>query len=155
ISCFTAIVRVGATPVLAEIDDSFSIAPGEIKRLANKNTKCVCVLHYQGVAADMDALLSEARDAGIKVLEDCAQSASASYHGKKIGSMGDIGCFSFQHNKVMTSGEGGAVTTNDPVLYERCVRMHDIGQVRPYHAAIVAPTQSAFSGSQYRMIRPD
>src|SRR5436190_7926245 len=59
ISCFTAIVRVGALPVLAEIDDTFCLAPGEIKRLANKNTKAVLIVHYQGVAADLDKIIAE------------------------------------------------------------------------------------------------
>jgi len=151
ISCFTAIVRMGALPVLAEIDDSFCLAPGEIKRLANKNTKAVLIVHYQGVSADMNQLLPEARAAGIKVLEDCAEAVGATYHGKPVGTMGDIGTFSFQFHKFMTCGEGGMVITNDPILYERSVRMHDIGQVRPFHTQFIQPQVPAFSGSQFRM----
>src|SRR5436190_9063977 len=151
ISCFTAIVRVGALPVLAEIDDTFCIAPGEITRLKTANTKAVIVVHYQGVAADLDALSREASDAGIKLLEDCAEALGATYHDKPVGSMGEIAIFSFQHNKFATSGEGGMVVTNDPLLYERAVRMHDIGQMRPYHQEIAKPQSPTFSGSQFRM----
>jgi len=151
ISCFTAIVRLGALPVLAEMDETFCIAPGEIKRLANKNTKAVLVVHYQGVAADMDKLIPEARAAGIKVLEDCAEAIGASYKGKPVGTMGDIASFSFQYAKIMTSGEGGMVMTNDPILYERSVRMHDIGQVRGFHTQFIKPQVPAFAGSQFRM----
>jgi len=151
ISCFTSVVRVGALPVLAEIDDTFCIAPGEITRLKSANTKAVIVVHYQGVAADLDALCREAADAGIKLLEDCAESLGASYHGKPLGSIGDISIFSFQHNKFATSGEGGAVATSDPLLYERAVRMSDLGQVRPYHQEIARPQTEAFAGDQFRM----
>src|SRR5206468_11547528 len=73
ISCFTAVVRVGAMPVLAEIDDTFCLAAGEITRLANERTKAVLLVHYQGVAADMDKIPAEAHSHGIKVLEDCAE----------------------------------------------------------------------------------
>jgi len=151
ISCFTAIVRVGALPVLAEIDDTFCIARGEITRLKTAHTKAVVVVHYQGVAADLDAVGEEAQSAGIKLLEDCAESLGVTYHNKPVGSIGDIAIFSFQHNKFATSGEGGMVVTNDPLLYERAVRMHDIGQMRPYHANLAQPQVPSFSGSQFRM----
>jgi 8-amino-3,8-dideoxy-alpha-D-manno-octulosonate transaminase len=151
ISCFTAIVRVGALPVLAEIDNTFCLAQGEITRLKNANTKAVIIVHYQGVAADLDPLLREAKDAGLKVLEDCAESLGATYRDRPVGSFGDIAIFSFQHNKFATSGEGGMVVTSDPLLYERAVRMHDIGQMRPFHQQISQPAAPAFSGSQFRM----
>ncbi len=151
ISCFTAVVRMGALPVLAEIDETFCLAPGEIARLKTSRTKAVMVVHYQGVAADMDAILAEARKAGIRVIEDCAESPGVIYRGRRVGSMGDIGTYSFQYQKTMTSGEGGMVVMNDPVLYERAVRMHDIGQMRVYHSQIVPPQVPSFSGSQFRM----
>jgi 8-amino-3,8-dideoxy-alpha-D-manno-octulosonate transaminase len=151
ISCWTAIVRVGARPVLAEINDTFNIAPGEISRLKNKNTKAVLVMHYQGVAAEMDKLLPEAERAGIKVLEDVAQSCGGTFNGKYLGTFGQIGCFSFQYNKFITCGEGGMVVTDDAELYERAVRMHDLGQVRPYHATIAEPHIPMFAGGQYRL----
>lgn len=151
ISCWTAIVRVGARPVLAEINDTFNIAPGEITRLKTKNTKAVLIMHYQGVAAEMDQLIPEGRKAGIKILEDVAQSCGAMFKGQYLGTFGDIGTFSFQYNKYITCGEGGMVVTNDPKLYERAVRMHDIGQVRPHHAEIITPTEPMFAGDQFRM----
>jgi dTDP-4-amino-4,6-dideoxygalactose transaminase len=151
ISCYTAIVRVGALPVLAEINDTMCLAPGEIKRLKTPRTKAALVIHYQGVAAEMDELLAEAKEAGITLIEDACESMNATYKGKQTGSMGPINCFSFQNNKFMTAGEGGCVVTNDPKLYERAVRFHDIGQVRAYHANIVKPTQEAFPGDQFRI----
>jgi 8-amino-3,8-dideoxy-alpha-D-manno-octulosonate transaminase len=151
ISCFTAIVRVGALPVLAEIDDTFCLAPGEITRLRTDRTKAVLLVHYQGVAADLDRILAEAHSNGVRVLEDCAEAVGATYKGKSVGTYGDIAIFSFQYHKFMTSGEGGMVAVNDPTLYERAVRFHDIGQMRAYHANIKKPTVPAFVGDQFRM----
>jgi 8-amino-3,8-dideoxy-alpha-D-manno-octulosonate transaminase len=151
VSCFTAVVRVGARPVLAEIDDTFCLAPGEIARLAGRRTKAVIVVHFQGIAADMEPLLREAEAAGIALLEDCAESPGAYYRGRHVGAMGPIGTFSFQYQKSITSGEGGMVATDDPLLYERAVRMHDLGMVRPYHTQFIEPQAPAFCGGQYRM----
>ena len=151
ISCWTAIVRVGARPVLAEINDTFNLEPGEITRLKTPRTKAVLIMHYQGVASEMDKLVPEARAAGIKILEDVAQSCGATFKGQYLGTFGDIGTFSFQYNKYITCGEGGMVVTNDPKLYERAIRMHDIGQVRPFHNQFITPTEPMFAGDQFRM----
>lgn len=151
VSCFTAVVRVGGTPVLAEVDDTLCLARGEITRLRTPRTKAVLVVHFQGVAADLDGLLAEARASGIALLEDCAESPGACYRGRRVGSLGDIAIFSFQQQKTITSGEGGLVVTNDPRLYERAVRMHDLGQFRDFHAKQNTAGEAAFCGSQFRM----
>ena len=151
ISCFTSVVRVGALPVMAEIDETLCLAPVEIERKVTPRTKAVMVVHYQGVAADMNPILDVAKRAGIAVLEDCAEAPGASYFGKQVGSMGQIGIFSFQHQKCMTSGEGGLVVTSDDSLYERAVRMHDLGNYRPFHTNRKAAAGSPFCGGQYRM----
>lgn len=151
VSCFTAVVRVGGKPVLAEVDQSLCLAPGEITRLRTPKTKAALVVHFQGVAADLDKLLAEARAGGIALLEDCAESPGAFYRGRRVGSMGDIAIFSFQQQKTITSGEGGLVVTNDPRLYERAVRMHDLGQFRDFHVRQIAANEPAFCGSQFRM----
>lgn len=153
ISCFSAIVRLGARPVLAEIDASFCLAPGEITRLRTERTRAVLSVHYQGAAADMGPLLAEADAAGIAFLEDCAQTPAATYRGRPVGSMGRIATFSFQYNKMLTSGEGGMVLTDDPLLYERAARMSDLGQVRPFHLAELGgeAREPAFCGGNYRL----
>jgi dTDP-4-amino-4,6-dideoxygalactose transaminase len=153
ISCWTSIVRVGAKPVLAEVDANLTLAPGEITRLKTPRTKAAALIHFQGVAADIEKLVEEAKSAGIKLIEDCAQAAGASYKGRYVGSFGDIACYSLQYNKVITSGEGGLVMCNDPVLYERCVRMHDLGQVRPFHSHVLGgkTTVPMFAGDQFRI----
>jgi len=83
-------------------------------------------VHLQGTPADMDPILAIARKHGLKVLEDSSQSVGATYKGRPLGSMGDIGIYSLQQSKTITAGEGGAVVTSDPYLFERAFRFHDV-----------------------------
>lgn len=151
ISCFTAVVRCGARPVLAEVDASLCLDPAEIARLTTPRTRAVMVIHYQGAAADLDPIVLAAHRRGLFVIEDCAEAPGASYRGRRVGTWGDAAIFSFQHNKPMTAGEGGLVATRDLRLYERAVRLHDLGQYRAPHAAITPAREPAFAGGQYRM----
>lgn len=151
ISCFTAIVRCGARPVLAEIDDSLCLAPGEIRRLQTPRTKAAMVIHFQGVPAQLDVLAEEARECGVDLIEDCAQSPGAIYQGRRVGTWGTVGTFSFQHQKTITSGEGGALVTKDAALFERAVRMQDLGLYRPVFETRRKPETETFCGGQYRM----
>ena len=151
ISCFTAVVRCGARPVLAEVDASLCLDPDEIERLRTPRTRAVLIVHYQGAAADLDRIVFAAHRHGLFVIEDCAEAPGATHRGRALGSIGDVAIYSFQHNKPMTAGEGGLVATRDQRLYERAVRLHDLGQYRPYHAALLPPREKAFSGGQYRM----
>jgi dTDP-4-amino-4,6-dideoxygalactose transaminase len=150
-SCFTAIVRVGARPVLTEVDRSLCFEPAEIRRKATSRTKAVLVVHFQGVPANMDMIMAEANRAGLPVIEDCAESIGALYHGRRVGSIGRIGTYSLQHWKTISCGEGGAVVTSDPELFERAVRMHDIGMYRPAFHDRLKPSGKSFCGSQFRM----
>ena len=122
-----AVLAHHALCVFAECDDSFGLDPADVARKITPRTRAIMPVHLGGVACRMDELLAVARARGVRVLEDCAQSAGASYMGKKIGSFGDAGAFSLQTQKVITAGEGGIVTTSDPVVYERCFRYHDHG----------------------------
>jgi len=116
-SCYSAIVLAGGLPVFAEIDESFNIDPNNIESKITPQTKAIIVVHLQGNPADMDPILALARNHKVRVLEDCAQSVGGSYKGKALGSMGDIAIYSLQLNKTITSGEGGAVVTSDPILF--------------------------------------
>lgn len=151
VACFTSIVRLGARPVLAEVDETFCLAPGEIRRLCTPRTRAAMVIHYQGAAAEMDALVQESEETGVPLLEDCAQSFGVSYKGKRVGTFGAMGIYSFQHNKVISSGEGGMVVTSDARLYERAIRLHDLGMVRPFFGQFIEPQEPHFAGGQYRM----
>jgi dTDP-4-amino-4,6-dideoxygalactose transaminase len=151
LSCVTAVVRLGARPILAEIDASLCLDPAEIERLTTSRTRAILVVHYQGVAADLVPVIKAAHRRGLYVIEDCAEAPGTTYQGRPVGAWGDVAIYSFQHNKPMTAGEGGLLVTRDLRTYERAVRMHDLGQYRPYHAAITPPQEPAFAGAQYRM----
>ncbi|MGB8536934.1 MAG: DegT/DnrJ/EryC1/StrS family aminotransferase [Acidobacteriaceae bacterium] len=130
-SCYNAIVMTGALPVFAETNESFTMDPEDLEKKITPQTKAVMPVHVFGSPADMDKILPLAREHNLKVLEDSAEACGCLYKGQRTGSMGDISIFSFQVQKMITSGEGGAVVTNDPHLYERAIRFHDLGQVRP------------------------
>ncbi len=151
-SCYTAIIMTGALPVFAEVDESFTMDPDDLARKITPQTKVVMPVHLMGSPADLGRIMPLARKHGLKVLEDVAQSAGAQYKGKRLGSIGDVGIFSFQFHKLMTAGEGGAMVTSDPQVYERAVRFHDLGQLRKFHENILGkPHMPYFVGVNYRM----
>jgi 8-amino-3,8-dideoxy-alpha-D-manno-octulosonate transaminase len=151
-SCYAAIVLAGALPVFAEVDESFNLDPEDFERKITPRTKAVMAVHLQGAACDMDRILSVARRHSVKVLEDCAQSVGGSYKGRALGSMGDIGIYSLQLNKTITAGEGGAVATSDPALFERAARFHDVGGLRVPHEKMLGGSKlSPFAGVNFRM----
>lgn len=151
-SCYAAIVLAGALPVFAEIDESFNIDPSDIEHRITPNTKAIIAVHLQGNPCDLDQVLAVARKHNLRVIEDCAQSVGASYKGRRLGSMGDVGIYSLQLNKTITAGEGGAVVTSDPVLFERAARFHDVGMVRPLHVNLIGEQRlNPFVGTNFRM----
>lgn len=151
-SCFNAVVMAGALPVLAEIDTSFNLDPADVEKRITPRTKVIMAVHLQGNPARMEELLTIARRHGLKVLEDVSQAVGASYRGKPLGSMGDIAIASLQVNKTISAGEGGAVYTNDPLLFERAVRFHDVGTMRaPHEKAVGGAKGPSFIGVNYRM----
>jgi 8-amino-3,8-dideoxy-alpha-D-manno-octulosonate transaminase len=151
LSCVTSIVRSGARPVLAEIDASLCLDPEEIGRLTTPRTKAVLVVHFQGIAADMEKIERACHRRGLFIIEDCAESPGTEFLGRPVGTWSDVAVYSFQHNKAMTAGEGGLLATRDKRIYERAVRNHDLGQFRPHHAAITPPAETCFSGGNFRM----
>jgi 8-amino-3,8-dideoxy-alpha-D-manno-octulosonate transaminase len=145
-SCYNTIIQAGALPVFAEIDESFNLDPGGIEPLITPQTKVIMAVHLQGNPADLDPILQIARRHGLKVLEDASQSVGATYKGRPLGSIGDIGIYSLQQSKTITAGEGGAVVTGDAYLYERACRFHDFTVRRDF------PTKLHFlPGLNYRM----
>jgi 8-amino-3,8-dideoxy-alpha-D-manno-octulosonate transaminase len=84
-------------------------------------------VHMRGALCDMDAVMKIAAGHGLKVIEDAAQACGGSYGGRPAGSIGDAGCFSFQYHKIITAGEGGAMSTNNGELFERAQSLHDCG----------------------------
>ena len=125
------IVQVGARPVFADVDrKTFNIDPKEIEKAITLKTKAIMPVHYAGQACDMAAIMKIAKKYRLFVIEDAAHAIGAEYKGKKIGTFGDVTCFSFYATKNMTTGEGGAVTTNNRALAEkiRILRLHGISK---------------------------
>jgi 8-amino-3,8-dideoxy-alpha-D-manno-octulosonate transaminase len=130
VAVIAAVVNLGAIPVLADIDETFGLNPADVERHITPRTAGIIVVHMSGAPANVPALLDVAHKRGLFLLEDCAQCAGGSIGGKKVGSFGDMGIFSFQMNKNMSSGEGGCVVTNNMRLYQRAVACHDNGYAR-------------------------
>jgi dTDP-4-amino-4,6-dideoxygalactose transaminase len=116
----TVIVHVGATPVLADVRDSdANIDPEQIERAITPRTKAIVPVHFAGEPCDMDAILDIARRHDLKVLEDAAHAVGSAYRGRPVGSIGDATAFSFYATKNMTTGEGGALATDDQELSDQ------------------------------------
>ena len=130
VSVAAAVVNRGAIPVLVDIDDTFTIDPKSLEERISDKTTGIIVVHMSGAPADIEAILEVAKRRNLFVLEDCAQCIGGSVKGKRVGRFGDMGIFSFQMNKNMTSGEGGAVVTNNRRLYDRAFACHDLGYAR-------------------------
>ncbi|MGL1902746.1 MAG: dTDP-4-amino-4,6-dideoxygalactose transaminase [Fibrobacterales bacterium] len=120
VSTALAFVRQGATiRFIDSCSDQPGLDPLQIEPLINKNTKAIVVVHYAGVACDMDKIMNIANDHNLFVVEDAAQAIDSYYNGKALGSIGHLGCFSFHETKNIISGEGGMLTINDPQFAER------------------------------------
>ena len=123
-----AVNYCGGTPILVDVDpDTFNISPKSIIKKITKNTKAIIPVHYGGQSCDMDEIISIAKKHNLFIIEDCAHSLGSTFKNKKCGSMGTAGCFSFYPTKVITTGEGGMVTTNDNAIYKRVTLLRSQG----------------------------
>jgi perosamine synthetase len=117
---FFAVLYQGVTPIPVDVEeDTWNLNPALLESLLTPSTKAILVVHLYGHPADMDPILEFARRHHLYVIEDAAEAHGALYKGEKAGSLGDIGCFSFYANKILTTGEGGMITANDPGIAER------------------------------------
>lgn len=133
IATATAVLAAGAVPVIAEVDETLLLDPVDFEAKITPYTKAVVIVHMRGAPAEMDRLMPIAQKHNLKVVEDCAQANGATYHGQEVGTFGDAGAFSLQFNKIITSGEGGMVTTNDKRIWERVAMFHDAGAISGRH----------------------
>lgn len=116
------IVSAHGTPVFCDVDPkTFCMDPSDMEKRITSKTKAIMVVHVWGNPCDMDAVMALAKKHGLKVIEDCSHAHGAMYKGKKVGSIGDIGCFSLQGSKLLTAGEGGILVTSDRECYERAM----------------------------------
>lgn len=127
VSSAAAPLAVGAVPILVEINESLTIDPVDLKAKITPYTKAIIPVHMLNVVCDMDPILQLAAEFGLVVVEDACQAIGAQYKGQRVGSIGNVGTFSFQQNKNLVGGEGGAVLTNDARLFARAGMYHDVG----------------------------
>jgi perosamine synthetase len=127
ISCAAAILRAGATPIFVDSDArTWNMDVDQIKPLLNRRTRAIMAVHTYGLPVEMEPVLTLARDHGLHVIEDAAEAHGLQYRGKPCGSFGDISTFSFYANKLVTTGEGGMVMTDDPAIAERCRSLRNL-----------------------------
>lgn len=132
-----AIVASKARPIFAEVDDLMQLDPADLERCLSPRTRAIMPVHLAGVAVDMDGVNAFARKHGLQVIEDAAQSCGSLYKGKRVGTLGDVGCFSFQLEKNITSGEGGVMVTDDHEVFRRATIYSDQGgQFWTSHAGV-------------------
>jgi len=141
-----AVLHANATPIIVDIEeDSWCIDPIEIEESITNKTKAIIPVHIYGQVCDMKKIMTIAKRYNLKVIEDCAEAHGAMFNDKKVGSFGDIGCFSFYGNKIITTGEGGMCTTNNTELDRkmRVLRDHGMSKDKRYWHDVV--------GYNYRM----
>lgn len=141
VASISAVLAVGGVPVLTEIDESLTMDPRDLEAKITPRTKVIMPVHMLGNPSDMEAIAKIARKHTLLVLEDCCQALGATYKGKAIGTNGDVGAFSLNINKTITSGDGGIVITNDTALYERAFGYHDQGH-KPLRMGLEIGTRS-------------
>jgi 8-amino-3,8-dideoxy-alpha-D-manno-octulosonate transaminase len=126
IASAAAVLSTGAVPVVAEVDSSLTLDPADVEARISPYTKAIMPVHMRGAPCRMDEIMAMAKRHELKVIEDCAQANGVTYHGRPVGTFGDVGCFSLQFNKIITSGEGGMVVTDDEEIWKRALMYHDV-----------------------------
>jgi len=137
LSCIASanpILFQGARPVFADVDpETYNLEVGEVEKRITSKTKAILPVHLFGHPVDLDPLLDLASHRGLPVIEDASQATGALYKGRRVGSFGRVGCFSLYANKIVTSGEGGVIVTQDPALADRMLAIRNFGQFPGQH----------------------
>ncbi len=122
-----SVIYTGAIPVFVDVDEeTMTIDVNKIEEKITSKTKAIMAVHIYGHPCEMDKIIEIAEKHNLKVIEDAAEAHGAEYKGKKIGSIGDVACFSFYANKLITTGEGGMLVTNNPKIYEKAKYLRDL-----------------------------
>jgi dTDP-4-amino-4,6-dideoxygalactose transaminase len=150
VASMSSIIYAGAKPVLAEIDETFNLDPRDVEARITSKTKAILAVHMLGAPCDLDALCDIAQRHGLLLIEDACQGFGGSYQGRKLGSIGVGGAFSFNIYKTITCGDGGMLVTDTDDLYERCFALHDQGHLPLRRGVEVG--QRPFLGLNLRMI---
>lgn len=130
IATASVVLEVNCVPVFVDIEaDTYNLDPSKIEAAITPRTKAIIPVHFAGLACKMDTIMRIASNHGIAVIEDAAHAHAAEYKGKKLGTIGSAGCFSFQSSKNLTAGEGGMIVTDDESLFERMNSLRNVGRV--------------------------
>ena len=136
----SSILTSRVLPVMADLDrESFQIDPDDVERKITENTKAIMPVQIGGQPCNMDRIMEIAGKHGLKVIEDAAQAHMAVYKGKKVGTIGDLGCFSFQASKTIACGEGGAIVGNDETLMDKCFTVQNHGTNKKGRTVVIGP----------------
>jgi len=127
VASFEAVLMLGAIPILVDIDDTLTLDPEAVKKAITPKTKAIMPVHMCGSMANLDALQSICKTHNLILIEDSSQATGATYKGKPLGSIGDLGCLSLDYVKIITCGEGGAVLTNNESYYKNADHFSDHG----------------------------
>jgi len=152
VATWEAIFDVGAEPVFAEIDETLNMDPEDLERKITSRTRAIIPVHMMGAPARIEEIVAIARKHSIPVLEDTAQASGASLHGRKLGTFGSCGTFSFDAVKTMTTGEGGMIITNDEQLWRSMSEYQDHGHDHVPNPAGRGGEGRRFIGFNYRMM---
>ena len=146
------ILSCQAVPVFCDIDPFTGCAdPEDIERRISSRTKALIIVHYKGVPANMDAVLKLTKRHGISLVEDCSHAHGATYKGEKVGTFGDIGCFSMQSTKLLPCGEGGIIITNQLEYYERAICLGHYERIPNLQTEAYRKYKTTSFGFKYRM----
>lgn len=144
----TSVLSVGGIPVLVEVDETLAMDPADVERKITPQTRAIIPVHMVGRPAHMHKLMAVARKHNLKIIEDSCQCDGGSFMGQRTGSFGDAGAFSFNYFKILSTGEGGCLVTNDRTIYDTAMVFHDSGAgFRPRAGELTVPV---FVAQQYR-----
>lgn len=145
-----AVLATGAIPIIAEVDETLMIDPVDVEKKITSRTKAVIPVHMQGYPCNMDAITAIAKKHGIMVLEDACQAVGGSYHGKRLGTIGDAGAFSFNYFKIISAGEGGALLTCNQTIFEKALIYHDACAIAYFGDQMNGFSTTPFCGTEFR-----
>jgi len=135
-----SILSAKALPVLADLDPaSYQLDPDDVEKKINENTRAIMPVHMMGQPCHMERFMQIAKKHNLRVIEDSCQAHLAEYQGKKLGTIGDVGCFSFQTSKTLACGEGGGIVGNDEALMDQCYTVHNHGTSRRGRTEVAGP----------------
>ena len=146
-----AVTAVGAIPVIADIDETLTIDIAEIEKKISAHTKAIIPVHIMGFPCNMNEICDLAKKNGIAIVEDACQSIGGKFGGRFLGSIGDAGAYSFNYYKVLSSGEGGALLTNNRKIYERALIYHDSSAVAFFGTQLDGISEPLFGGTEFRI----